>query len=83
MRRYGFIGLGIMGKPICQNLLRRPAAPWWFTTSTPPPCRNSSRWGPPGGPRPRQVAAESDVVFTMLPNSPDVKAAVLGPESAF
>jgi 2-hydroxy-3-oxopropionate reductase len=79
MERIGFIGLGIMGRPMAANLL---AAGYPLTV------HNRSRGaveelaalGAARASSPREVAAASDVVITMLPDSPDVEAAVLGPD---
>jgi len=79
MERIGFIGLGIMGRPMAANLL---AAGYPVTV------HNRSRGavdelvalGAARADSPRAVAAASDVVITMLPDSPDVEAAVLGPD---
>ncbi len=73
----GFIGLGIMGKPMAQNLLR---------AGYPLVVANRSRGavdelvaeGAQSGTSPRDVAARAQVVITMLPDSPDVEAVVLG-----
>jgi len=73
----GFIGLGIMGRPMAKNLLK---------AGYPLVVHNRSRGavddlvkaGAKAGTSPRDVASQSDVLITMLPNSPDVEAVVLG-----
>lgn len=75
--RIGFIGLGIMGKPMARNLMR---AGYRLTVY------NRSRAaidelvaeGATAGTSPADVARHSDVVITMVPDSPDVEAVVLG-----
>jgi 2-hydroxy-3-oxopropionate reductase len=75
--RIGFIGLGIMGKPMALRLVRA-----GFPTTV----HNRSREavdelageGAEAATSPREVAERSDVVVTMLPDSPDVEAVVLG-----
>ena len=75
--RVGFIGLGIMGRPMALNLVR---AGYRLTV------HNRSQGGvdalAAAGARravsPKEVAAASDVVITMLPDSPDVEQVVLG-----
>jgi 2-hydroxy-3-oxopropionate reductase len=77
MERIGFIGLGIMGKPMAGNLL---AAGYELTVhnrSRGPADELAARGAIPAG-SPSEVAASSDVVITMLPDSPDVEAVVLG-----
>lgn len=77
--RVGYIGLGLMGKPMARNLMK---AGYELTV------HNRSRAAVDelvaGGAReawsPKEVALESDVVFTNLPDSPDVELVVLGEE---
>lgn len=78
MKRIGFIGLGIMGKPMCRNLLK---AGYSLTVSsrTRKDVDLIVAAGAAAGDSPRDVAAKSDVIITMLPNSPQVKEVVLGP----
>ncbi len=73
----GFIGLGIMGRPMAQNLLK---------AGYPLVVHNRSRAavdelvgaGAKGVTSARDVAAQCDVLITMLPNSPDVELVALG-----
>jgi len=74
----GFIGLGIMGKPMAGNLLR---AGYQLVV-----CNRSQgavqelvAAGAEAASSPRQVGARCGVIVTMLPNSPHVKEVVLGP----
>ncbi len=77
--RVGFVGLGIMGKPMARNLLR---------AGYPLVVHNRSRLavdelvaeGAVDGKSPRGVAERSDVVITMLPDTPDVERVIFGPE---
>ncbi len=73
----GFIGLGIMGRPMAKNLLKA-GYPLVVHSRSRGPC--TSWWAP--APRPasssREVAAQVDVLITMLPNSPDVELVALG-----
>jgi 2-hydroxy-3-oxopropionate reductase len=73
----GFIGLGIMGKPMARNLLKAGYRVTAFNRSRGPVDELISD-GASTAPTPRDVAAESDVVITMLPDSPDVESVVLG-----
>ena len=79
MERIGFIGLGIMGKPMAANLV---AAGYSLTV-----CDFNAAavdelvaQGATAAGSAREVAAASDVVITMLPDSPQVDAVVLGPD---
>ena len=78
--RVGFVGLGIMGKPMCKNLL---AAGYPVTAYDPfaqAALDEVVGCGAERGESNADVAAKSDVVITMVPNSPHVRAAVLGPK---
>jgi len=75
----GFIGLGIMGKPMARNLL---------DAGFPLVVHNRSRQavdelaaaGATAASSPCEVAGGSDVVITILPDSPDVELVALGPD---
>ncbi|GKX56332.1 2-hydroxy-3-oxopropionate reductase [Leminorella grimontii] len=75
--KIGFIGLGIMGKPMSKNLLK---AGYSLVVMD----RNADAVaevvaaGAVSASSPKAVAQASDVVITMLPNSPHVKDVVLG-----
>ena len=73
----GFIGLGIMGGPMALNLLRAgyPLVVHNRTRAKEEPLVSE---GAAAAASPREVAAASDVVITMLPDSPDVEAVYLG-----
>jgi len=73
----GFIGLGIMGKPMAQNLLAADY-PLVVLNRSRAPVDVLVAAGAQAGGSPRDVAARSDVVITMLPDSPDVEAVALG-----
>ncbi|MCL5428910.1 MAG: NAD(P)-dependent oxidoreductase [Chloroflexi bacterium] len=76
--RLGFIGLGLMGKPMAGHLLK---------AGFPLTVHNRSRGavaelvaaGAREAHSAKEVAANSDIVFTCLPDSPDVEQVVLGP----
>jgi 2-hydroxy-3-oxopropionate reductase len=73
----GFIGLGIMGKPMARNLLRA-GFPVVVLNRSRAPVDELVAEGATAGTSPQDVASRSDVVITMLPDSPDVEAVVLG-----
>ncbi len=75
----GFIGLGIMGKPMAANLLRA-GFPLVVLNRSRGPVEELVALGAQAGASPRDVAARSEVVVTMLPDSPDVEAVALGPD---
>jgi 2-hydroxy-3-oxopropionate reductase len=73
----GFIGLGIMGRPMARNLLKA-GYPLVVHSRSRGPVDEIARAGAKVGTSARDVAAQSDVLITMLPNSPDVEQVVLG-----
>ncbi|MEJ2649883.1 MAG: 2-hydroxy-3-oxopropionate reductase, partial [Sedimentisphaerales bacterium] len=77
MEKIGFIGLGIMGKPMAKNLLK---AGYSLTVYdiVPEAVADVVKEGAQKGSSSKDVASKSDIVITMLPNSPEVKEAVLG-----
>ncbi len=77
MERVGFIGLGIMGKPMALHLL--PAGyPLTVFNRSQGAQNELIAAGATSAASPKDVAAVSDVVITMLPDSPDVEQVVLG-----
>lgn len=77
MLKVGYIGLGLMGKSIARNILK---------AGFPVVVHNRSRAaveelvaeGAVAANSPREVAAQVDVVFTNLPDTPDVEKVALG-----
>jgi 4-hydroxybutyrate dehydrogenase/sulfolactaldehyde 3-reductase len=77
MERIGFIGLGNMGRPMAANLHRKGFHVLGYDVS-PAALRLIEDIGVYAGASCAAVAAESDVVFTMLPTSSSVEDVVLG-----
>jgi 2-hydroxy-3-oxopropionate reductase len=75
----GFIGLGIMGRPMARNLLKAGYALVVHSRSR-GPVDETVKAGATAAASPRDVAAQCDVLITMLPNSPDVELVALGPK---
>ena len=73
----GFIGLGIMGRPMAKNLLKA-GYPLVVHNRSRGAVEDLVKAGAKAGTSSRDVASQSDVLITMLPNSPDVEAVVLG-----
>jgi 2-hydroxy-3-oxopropionate reductase len=76
MSSIGFIGLGIMGKPMALNLIKgghtlflssRSGVPQELTAAGGTPCANA-----------KEVAQKADVIITMLPDTPDVEKVLFG-----
>ena len=77
MQKIGFIGLGIMGKPMAKNLLKAGKSLVVYDI-VPAAVEELVSEGAQKGTSPKDVAERSDMVITMLPNSPHVKEAVCG-----
>ena len=75
--KIGFIGLGIMGKPMAKNLLKAGYELCAFDI-VPAALADVVAAGARQGRSPKEAASGADLVITMLPNSPHVKEAVLG-----
>jgi 2-hydroxy-3-oxopropionate reductase len=73
----GFIGLGIMGRPMARNLLKS-GYPLTVHSRSQGPVHELVGLGAKSAPSPREVASQVDVLITMLPNSPDVESVALG-----
>lgn len=75
----GFIGLGIMGRPMARNLLKAGYPLVVHNRSRGAVDELAAAGAKPAG-SPREVAGQCEVLITMLPNSPDVEAVALGPD---
>jgi 2-hydroxy-3-oxopropionate reductase len=73
----GFIGLGIMGRPMARNLLKAGHALVVHSRSR-GPVDEIVKSGAKAASAPKDVAAQCDVLITMLPNSPEVEQVALG-----
>jgi 2-hydroxy-3-oxopropionate reductase len=74
----GFIGLGIMGRPMARNLLKAGHSLVVHSRSR-GPVDEIVKAGAKAADSPKDVAAQCDVLITMLPNSPEVEQVALGP----
>lgn len=77
MLRVGYIGLGLMGKSIARNILKA-GYPLTVHNRSRPAIDELAREGATPAASPAEVAAGVDVVFTNLPDSPDVEQVALG-----
>ena len=77
--KIGFIGLGAMGRPMSKNLLRAGHEVHVYDI-VPAAVEEIVACGAVAEKCNKDVAANTDVVITMLPNSPHVKTAVAGPD---
>ncbi|AXH09562.1 2-hydroxy-3-oxopropionate reductase [Malaciobacter halophilus] len=75
--KIGFIGLGIMGKPMAKNLLKA-GYELVVTNRSKSSVDELVSAGALGASSAKEVAQSCDVIITMLPNSPQVKEVILG-----
>jgi 2-hydroxy-3-oxopropionate reductase len=77
MYKIGFIGLGIMGKPMARNLMKAGYKPVVYDINE-AAVSELVKDGAEAGKSSSDVASKSEVIITMLPNSPEVREVVLG-----
>jgi len=77
MQSIGFIGLGIMGKPMAANLIAAGHQVFLKTRRDVPPDLVSAGGQPCDSAR--EVAEKSDIVITMVPDTPQVEEVLFGP----
>jgi 2-hydroxy-3-oxopropionate reductase len=77
MTKVGFIGLGIMGKPMARNLMKAGFSLVVHNRSR-GPMEELMKEGAEVAYSPKEVAQKAEVIITMLPDSPDVEKVVLG-----
>lgn len=75
--KIGFIGLGIMGKPMSKNLLKA-GYDLVVCDVVKAAVDEMVAAGAQAAATPKAVAEQADIIITMLPNSPHVKQVVLG-----
>ncbi len=78
----GFIGLGLMGKPMSLNLLKA-GYPVVVHSRSPGPVLEVEKQGAKTASSPSAVAAAADVVITMLPDTPDVEKVLTAENGVF
>ena len=77
MLKVGYIGLGLMGKSIARNILKA-GFPLIVHNRSRPAVDELAAEGATAAGSPREVAEQVDVIFTNLPDTPDVELVVLG-----
>src|ERR687893_1022132 len=76
--KVGFIGLGIMGKPMAQNLMQAGYELVLYNRTREKAEELAGDGGAEVAADPREVAEKSEIIVTMLPDSPDVRDVVVG-----
>lgn len=82
MTHVGFIGLGLMGKPMAKNLLKA-GFPLVVHSRSEGPVRELVEAGALRADSPSEVAARTTRVITMVPDSADVELVLEGPDGVF
>src|SRR6266542_1358773 len=77
MLKVGYIGLGLMGKSIARNILKA-GFPLVVHNRSQAAVDELVHEGAIAANSPEEAAAQVDVVFTNLPDTPDVEKVVLG-----
>ena len=78
MERLGFIGLGIMGRPMAERLIEAGHNVALCSRSSVPEALVAA--GGHACSTPREVAAASEIVFVMVPDTADVEEVLFGPD---
>ena len=74
--KIGWIGLGIMGKPMAKNLLKA-GYELWVNNRSQGPMEDLAACGAHATTR-KELAENAEVIITMLPNGPQVREVILG-----
>ena len=77
MKKIGIVGLGDMGSGMAKNLLKAGYSLIVYDIRE-EPVKELVDAGAKAGTSSKDVASQSELIITMLPNSPEVKEAVLG-----
>src|SRR5512134_1990031 len=76
MSNIGFVGLGIMGKPMAGNLIKGGHTLFLFSRSGVP--QELTAAGGKACASAKEVAQKADIIITMVPDTPDVEKALFG-----
>ena len=76
MSNIGFIGLGIMGKPMALNLIK--GGHTLFLTSRSGVAKELTDAGGKACANAKEVAQQTDIIITMVPDTPDVEKVLFG-----
>lgn len=77
IEKIGFIGLGIMGSPMALNL-RKAGYPMWIYARRPERMETLVEAGATACTSPQAVAEQTDIIITMVSDTPDVEEVILG-----
>ncbi|KPK09058.1 MAG: 2-hydroxy-3-oxopropionate reductase [Betaproteobacteria bacterium SG8_39] len=74
----GFIGLGVMGEPMCRNLARKSGHPVFAFDARPEPLERLAADGVRAVSSLPEMAAAADTILLSLPGEPEVRSVCLG-----
>jgi hypothetical protein len=75
----GFVGLGVMGQPMCRNLAKKSGARVVAHDVRPASVEALAADGVAAGRSATEVASQAEIVFLCLPGEPEVRSVCLGP----
>ena len=81
MKKVGFIGIGVMGKPMARNLVKA-GFPLTIYDLVEEPVKELVALGAAVAKSPRELGEKSEVIILMVPDVPDIEAALFGEEGA-
>lgn len=73
----GFVGLGLMGRPMCRNLLST-GAKLIVANRSPQPCKDMAEAGATSVASPAEMASLANVIIIMVADTPAVQSVLLG-----
>lgn len=73
----GFVGLGLMGRPMCRNLLST-GAKLIVANRSPQPCKDMAEAGATSVASPAEMASLANVIIIMVADTPAVESVLLG-----
>lgn len=76
----GFVGLGVMGEPMCRNLAKKSSLPVVAFDLRSEPLQRAAEDGVESAASLADLAARTNIIFLSLPGEPQVRAVVQGPE---
>lgn len=79
MERIGFAGLGVMGEPICRNIMVKSGAPARVFDLSPAPVERLAAHGASAAASVAELAGAVDILFLSLPGGPQLDAVARGP----
>jgi 3-hydroxyisobutyrate dehydrogenase-like beta-hydroxyacid dehydrogenase len=78
VKKVGFIGLGAMGRPMAENLIKKGFETWVVAHRNRQPVEDLVALGAKEAKTATEMAAEVEVIVTMVPDAPQVEEACFG-----